>query len=153
MIDGERVLHEARYAHSVDAVWAALTDPAALAAWLMPNDFSPVVGHRFRLDARPDLGIIDAEVLQVEPPHLLRCRWIIEGTPTTLTIRLAADGSGTKLRLEHEGLPQQPRLGFDGGWADKLRDDLELVLRDARSPADAYVEGGWYRHPGMESSP
>ncbi len=28
-------------------VWAALTSSEALAAWLMPNDFQPVVGHRF----------------------------------------------------------------------------------------------------------
>src|SRR5258708_14103951 len=35
------------------SVWRALTDPAELAAWLMPNDFSAREGARFRLDARP----------------------------------------------------------------------------------------------------
>jgi uncharacterized protein YndB with AHSA1/START domain len=27
-----------------DKVWKALTDPAQLARWLMPNDFEPTVG-------------------------------------------------------------------------------------------------------------
>ncbi len=32
------------YAHPIGKVWAALTDPAALAEWLMVNDFEPQVG-------------------------------------------------------------------------------------------------------------
>ncbi len=63
MIEGERVVHTARYSHPVDAVWRALTEPGPLAVWLMPNDFAPVVGHRFRLDARPMFGFIEGEVL------------------------------------------------------------------------------------------
>lgn len=47
MIKGDRVIHKARYSHPVSAVWHALTDPAALSTWLMPNDFAPTVGQRF----------------------------------------------------------------------------------------------------------
>ena len=32
------------YGHPIDRVWAALTSSAALAAWLMPDDFHPEVG-------------------------------------------------------------------------------------------------------------
>ena len=46
MIDGDRIVHEVRYAHPVHAVWQALTDPAELAAWLMPSDFGPEPGRR-----------------------------------------------------------------------------------------------------------
>lgn len=133
MIDGDRVVHEVRYPHPVPAVWHALTEPAALAAWLMPNDFAATAGHRFRLDARPGFGFIDGEVLEVAPPHLLRCRWLVEGTATTVTIRLQADGHGTLLRLEHAGLPAGPRGSFDGGWGDKLRHDLVVVLAAGRN--------------------
>ncbi len=35
------------YPHPVDRVWEALTSSEALAAWLMPNDFKPAVGHHF----------------------------------------------------------------------------------------------------------
>ena len=53
MIEGDRVIHEARYPHPPERVWRALTDRAELAAWLMPNDFSLREGARFRFDARP----------------------------------------------------------------------------------------------------
>ena len=45
------LLFEVTYPHSPERVWRALTDPKALAAWLMPNDFAPVVGHRFTFRA------------------------------------------------------------------------------------------------------
>ena len=129
MIDGDRIVHEVRYPHPLQAVWDALTDPVSLSAWLMPTDFAPAAGHRFRLDARPEFGFVDGEVLDVRPPHLLRCRWTIAGVPTTVTVRLRADGEGgTLLRLEHAGLPAGQDTMFDGGWGAKLAYDLELVL-------------------------
>ena len=127
-MDGERVVHEAHYPHPVPAVWSALTDPAALAGWLMPNDFAPLAGHRFRFDARPRFGFIDGEVLEVEPPHLLRCRWTIESVDTLVTFRLEPEGAGTRLTLEHVGLSGPRHLEFDPGWAAKLAGDLPLLL-------------------------
>jgi uncharacterized protein YndB with AHSA1/START domain len=150
MIDGDRVVQEHRYPHPVEAVWHALTDPDALAAWLMPNDFALVVGHRFRLDARPEFGFIDGEVLEVAPPTLLRCRWTVDGVPTTLTVRLQAEGDGTLLRLEQAGLGPEKGANFDGGWGEKLGRDLELVLAGARDPARTRLDGGLYRHPDLE---
>jgi uncharacterized protein YndB with AHSA1/START domain len=129
MIRGDRILHEARYAHPVESVWRALTEPTELAVWLMPNDFVAEVGHRFQFDARPDFGFIDAEVLEIEAPRLLRCRWVVDGTPTTVTIRVEPDGDGTLLMLEHEALPPEPRTQFDGGWASKLQHDLAVLLQ------------------------
>ena len=129
MIEGERVTHEVHYPHPVDAVWSALTEPGALAIWLMPNDFAPLPGHRFRLDARPGFGFIDGEVLDVEPPHLLRCRWTIEGVDTLVTFRLEPEGSGTRLALEHIGLSGPRHLEFDPGWDAKLSGDLQQLLR------------------------
>ena len=83
MIDGTRVVHEVRFPHPPERVWRALTDRAELSAWLMPNDFTPEEGARFRLDARPDhLEPFDCEVLEVEPPRRLRTRWFVRGEPT-----------------------------------------------------------------------
>jgi uncharacterized protein YndB with AHSA1/START domain len=129
VIDGDRIVHEVRYPHPVETVWHALTSPASLSTWLMPTDFEPAVGHRFTLDARPEFGFIDGEVLDIEPPHLLRCRWTIAGIATTVTIRLQADETGgTLLRLEHAGLPDGQDAMFDGGWGAKLTHDLKLIL-------------------------
>jgi uncharacterized protein YndB with AHSA1/START domain len=152
VIDGDRVIHEVHYSHRIESIWQVITDPAAIAAWLMPNDFAPVVGHRFRLDARPMLGLIEGEVLEVEPPRFLRCRWMIEGASTTLIIRLEGDETGTLLRLEHIGLPSDPRAGFDGGWGDKLRHDVELVLSRQRHTERSRGKDGLIRHPDLEVS-
>ena len=37
------------YPHSIERVWRALTCRDALAQWLMPNDFEPVVGSVTRI--------------------------------------------------------------------------------------------------------
>ncbi len=62
-----RGLHfEFIYKHSPQRVWRALTDSAAIARWLMPNDFQPVVGHKFQLRTKPRPGfdgIVKCEVL------------------------------------------------------------------------------------------
>jgi len=47
---------EQTYPHPPERVWRALTDSAALAEWLMPNDFEPRVGHKFRFRSKPMPG-------------------------------------------------------------------------------------------------
>ena len=95
--------------YPIDVVWQALTDPAALADWVMPVEgFAPVVGQRFRFLAKPMPGwdgVINCEVLTVQAPERLVIRW--QGsrmrTPTTLTWSLAPTGAGTRLRVDHRG--------------------------------------------------
>lgn len=153
MIEHGRVVHEVRYQHPVPAVWHALTDRAALASWLMPNDFALAVGQRFRFDASPGFGIVDGEVLAVDPPHRLACRWVIEGRSTTVTFQLRADGPETVLRLEHDGLGPDAAASFDGGWGSKLDYDLPLVLAGERATADAIDDHGLLRHPALPLRP
>jgi uncharacterized protein YndB with AHSA1/START domain len=132
-----RVEHEVDYPHPPERVWRALVDPAELARWLMPNDFVAVPGRRFTFDARPALGVIDGEVLEAEPPRLLRCRWSGEFGDTVVTFRLTPVPGGTRLHLEHTGWPdhaREERDGFDGGWNDKLTDDLPRLLRKEHHP-------------------
>jgi uncharacterized protein YndB with AHSA1/START domain len=106
---GRDITLEAVLPHPVDAVWEALTDPAALADWLMPvEEFAPVVGQRFRFRAKPMPGwdgVVDCEVLAVEPLQRLVIRW--QGSRmrrhTTVTWTLTPVQSGTRLRLDHVG--------------------------------------------------
>jgi uncharacterized protein YndB with AHSA1/START domain len=118
-----------RFPHPIDQVWAALTDRAALAQWLMPNDFEPRVGHRFRFEAGPPRGDIDAEVLLLESPTRMELRWMLDGVATTVTFRLTADGDGTLLHLEHADIADASRAQFDGGWVEKF-DALARVLKE-----------------------
>lgn len=132
------IVLDAVYPHPPERVWRALTDPNELAAWLMPNDFAPRVGHKFQFRVKPMWGwrgIVDCEVREVEPPRRLSYTW--QGDPkyrvTTVTwiLQPTADG-GTRLTLEHRGF-----RGFGGmmlkwmlgsGWKKMFRTSLPAVL-------------------------
>jgi uncharacterized protein YndB with AHSA1/START domain len=123
--------------HRPERVWRALTDPEQLAAWLMPNDFAPAVGHRFtfRTDPKPGFdGIVHCEVLDLEPPRLLRISWRGGGLDTTVTWTLVPEGRGTRMFLEHAGFDpddaaqQQVRRILDGGWRSHVLRRIEQVL-------------------------
>jgi len=95
--------------HPPALVWSALTDPEALATWLMPvEDFAPVVGQKFVLRAKPMPGwdgIVHCEVTEVDEPHVLTYAWRGSAMRHTTTVRwqLSAVDNGTRLRLEHNG--------------------------------------------------
>jgi uncharacterized protein YndB with AHSA1/START domain len=98
-------------------VWKALTEPALLAAWLLPNDIRPEVGARFtfQADAEAGGGAIECEVLDVDAPRLLRYSWRAADADrdardraldsvVTFVLAETADG-GTHFRLVHDGFP------------------------------------------------
>lgn len=153
MIEGDRVIHEARYPHPPERVWRALTDRAELAAWLMPNDFSLREGARFRLDPRPRHSEpFECEVVEIELFRRLRTRWMVAGRATTVTFELHSDGIETVLRVVHDGLPPDEQPNFDGGWGTKFATDLGLVLDGARDPADPTPSAeGLVSHPAVSS--
>lgn len=127
--------------HPPEKVWRALTEPELLAAWLMPNDFEPRVGHRFtfRTDPVPGHGfdgIVHCEVLELVPARRLRISWAGGGIDTTVTWDLLPQGRGTRLMLSHEGFSEDdPRQQatmrlLGGGWAGHLVRRLEQVLAE-----------------------
>ena len=98
-----------------ESIWRALTTSELIATWLMPNDFTAVVGHRFNFRTRPmgtwD-GVVHCEVLICEPPHLLRYSWKggSDSDPargsrldTTVTWTLTPVAGGTHLKMVHDG--------------------------------------------------
>ncbi len=96
------------YAHSPERVWNALTDPRALAQWMLPTTFKPLPGHRFRFtrpSAEGKRQSVHCQVVEVEVPHRLAYTWQAEEdrAPTLVTWTLEAVAEGTCLRLEHIG--------------------------------------------------
>jgi uncharacterized protein YndB with AHSA1/START domain len=83
-----------------EKVWRGLTEPELHAKWWAPGDIAPVVGHRFTLRMPAPWGERACEVLEVVP--LERFVYTFNGT-WTLTWTLVAEGSGTRLLLEHSG--------------------------------------------------
>ena len=113
-------------------VWAALTTPELLAAWWVPGDIEPVVGHEFLLEM-PGWGNVPCTVLEVVEPELL----VYTFADWTLTWRLVAEGTGTRLILEHAGFDLtngQHQFAFDNmgpGWRDEILPRLAAVLEDS----------------------
>jgi uncharacterized protein YndB with AHSA1/START domain len=132
----------------------ALTDPRALAEWLMPNDFSPVVGHKFRFQVDPmpgcGHGLTECEVLEVDPPRRLVYSWsghFKKGRPqlgrTIVTWTLTPEGEGTRLVLVQSGLeniPFIPRQMMRFGWGTMVKRFIPKVL--ARVSTDGVFSPG-----------
>lgn len=131
--------------HPPIVVWRALTTPQVLAQWLMPNDFAPVVGHRFTFRSEPIeaahfSGVIACEVLELREPELLIISWSDASAgndmKTTVTFRLEAHDGGTRLSLVQSGFrpdhqnDQLARKIMGGGWAGHLLRRLGAILSD-----------------------
>jgi uncharacterized protein YndB with AHSA1/START domain len=129
-----------------EQVWRALTEPQLLAAWLMPNDIKPEIGHRFTFRAAPVPGwdgTVHCEVLVVERHQRLRYSWrggsdrlkdygARLDTVVTWTLTPSASG-GTRLRLEHDGFPLESFAftKMNEGWRGKVVPRIAQVLAEA----------------------
>jgi uncharacterized protein YndB with AHSA1/START domain len=131
--DGRSVVVEREIPFPPEKLWRALTQPHLIEEWLMKNDFKPVVGHSFSLRANPQPnwnGVIDCEVLAVEPNRELSYTWGSLGLKTVVTLTLTPTSTGTHLRVEQTGFaPDRPQnyQGAKYGW-QKFLSNLEQVL-------------------------
>lgn len=108
--------------HPPEKIWRALTEGGLIEEWLMKNDFQPVVGHRFSFRSTPVPnwdGIIDGEVLAVEPNSRLAYSWTSMGLKTVVAFTLTPTANGTHLRMEQSGFRSETDANFKGatyGW-------------------------------------
>ena len=123
-------------AHPPEKVWRALTTQPLIEDWLMANDFEPKVGHRFSLRTNPVggwNGVIDCEVLAVEPNQRLSYTWASMGLESVVTFTLTPTASGARLRMEQSGFaPDQDQnyRGAQWGWnnfLDRLQQTVSRV--------------------------
>lgn len=119
--------------HSPEKIWRALTEGALVKEWLMDNDFRPVVGHRFNFRSTPMPnwnGIIDGEVLVVEPNKKLSYSWSSMGLGSVVVWTLVATKGGTLVRMEQSGFRLDQEAAYKGasyGW-QKFIGGLERVV-------------------------
>ncbi|WP_455273945.1 SRPBCC family protein [Rhizobium herbae] len=132
------VIVEREIAHPPEKLWRALTQPHLISEWLMKNDFSPVVGHQFNLRGEWG-GVLDCEVLIVEPQRTLSYTWIFKHDDpafdlnSVVTFSLSPTAKGTHLRMEQSGFRPDQRQAYGGakaGWPEFLA-KLEQVLAGA----------------------
>jgi uncharacterized protein YndB with AHSA1/START domain len=120
-----------------EKIWRALTQPHLIEEWLMKNDFNPIVGHRFNL--RGDWGgVLDCEVLAVEPNKTLSYTWnflhsdAAYNLRSVVTFTLTPTRAGTHLRMEQSGFaPDQKQAyqGARGGWQQFFANLEQVVAR------------------------
>jgi uncharacterized protein YndB with AHSA1/START domain len=116
------VVIEKELPHPPEKVWRALTQGSLIKEWMMDNDFQPVVGHRFQFRSTPVPnwnGIVDSEVLIVEPNEKLSYSWGSMGLESVVVWTLAATEGGTLVRIEQSGFGPDQDHAYKGatyGW-------------------------------------
>ena len=111
------VVVEREFPYPPEKIWRALTQPHLIEAWLMKNDFKPVLEHRFNLSA--DWGAVACQVLAIEPNKTLSYTWAAYGLESVVTWTLTPTSAGTRLQMEQSGFrpdQQQAYQGAQGGW-------------------------------------
>lgn len=122
-----------------EQVWRALTEPELLATWWVPGDVEATVGHRFHLEM-PGFGSIPCIVTEVEPhtrfAYTFNGHWM-------LIWRLVAEGTGTRLLLDHTGFElddTRERSAFERmgiGWRDTVLPRLAEAMLGSTDPRPA----------------
>ncbi|SEC22520.1 SRPBCC domain-containing protein [Paenibacillus sp. GP183] len=83
----------------IQKVWNAVATSEGIAAWFMPNDFQPVAGFEFHLNAGP-FGNSPCKVTVIDPPNRLSFEW---GKDWSLTFELTELDGKTEFTFIHSG--------------------------------------------------
>jgi uncharacterized protein YndB with AHSA1/START domain len=129
------VVIERTFPHPPEKLWRALTESPLITQWLMKNDFEPVAGRKFQLRSEPVPnwnGIIDCEVMVVEPLKRLSYSWGTMGLESVVLFTLTPTDGGTHLRMEHSGFPTDQDAAYKGatyGW-QRFLGQLDKVVAE-----------------------
>jgi uncharacterized protein YndB with AHSA1/START domain len=112
--DGSHILRFVRhFHHSVEQVWAAITEPEQLVTWLAEAEIDPRKGGRIQLrwlntDEHGNSAVMNATITQFDPPRLLEydgdihgvLRWELQEVPAgcVLTFSSTLPAPNTRLR-------------------------------------------------------
>jgi uncharacterized protein YndB with AHSA1/START domain len=109
----------------IQKVWQAVATSEGIAAWFMPNDFQPKLGHEFTLQTQ--FGPIACKVLDLDPPHVLSFSWGDFGWRVSFALK---DLKGkTEFTLIH------------AGWGKP--DDILPMVSEKHSVIHAKMNEGW----------
>ena len=133
--DGEHILRfERRFDHPIERVWAALTEPEELVAWLADADVDLVKGGRIELrwlntDDQGNSAVLHGTITELEPLRVIEYLGDIHGR---LRWELRRDGNGCVLTFTSTlPAPNEWLVSSLAGWDIHL-DHLAAAL-DGRS--------------------
>ncbi|WP_217597367.1 SRPBCC domain-containing protein [Cohnella sp. GbtcB17] len=94
----------------IEKVWKMVSTAEGISAWFMPpNDFEPVVGHEFTINAG-QFGMSPCKVTAFDPPERFAINW---GKDWTLSFELKAlSDSRTAFTLTHGGWDEDTLTEF-----------------------------------------
>jgi uncharacterized protein YndB with AHSA1/START domain len=116
IVNGDTVRLERDFPFTADKLWAYLTAPDGLRAWIAEGDIGP---ERAELRFLDDGSEIAGGVTAWDPPHVVEFEW--NGGPTQATgsrvrFELIAAAAGTRLVLTHSRANRAAVLDFAAGW-------------------------------------
>ena len=123
--------------HGPEKVWRALTDPAMLAAWLLPVldlKLEPGAAFTFKTQPYPGWdGSVNCQVLEIDAQRKLSYTWVVgDMLDTVVTFTLSPSASGTRLSLVQSGFKPDQKQNFGGaryGWKMMGRKLVDLLDR------------------------
>ncbi|BFH62338.1 MULTISPECIES: SRPBCC family protein [Paenibacillus] len=130
------IRHTGVFNAPIDKVWKAVATSDGLAAWFMPNDFEPVVGHEFHLNAGP-YGMSPCKVTEIDPPHRLSFDW---GKDWQLTFELKDMDGKTEVTIIHSGWSEDTVTEF-GQPHTIIRGNMDKGWEGLHRKLGTFVEG------------
>jgi len=119
----ESISFEFDFHHLPEKVWRALTEPALLAEWLLPNvglKLEPGTAFTFNAPPQPGWdGMVNCRLLEIEAYKKISYSWVVGGMDTVVTFTLTPTASGTRLSLVQSGFKPDQKRNFAGaryGW-------------------------------------
>ena len=148
----DNLAFEAFYPHPPEKVWQALTDPSAMADWLMTGTFEPRVGFRYELSSKTLR--VTGEVLESTQPSWLSYTWDDgeAGSPSVVTWTLEPKDDGTLLRLEHAAIEEpvvliEARMNWPQALSRLMRQPVPIVYDDLEENEPLLARAGFRQEP------
>ncbi|GAA3801230.1 SRPBCC family protein [Sphaerisporangium flaviroseum] len=126
--EARTVLLRRTYDAPAEDVWDALTDPARISRWFLPITGDLRLGGKYQLE-----GNAGGEILQCEPPRLLKASWVYGEEPaepggSVVEVRLSpGPGGETVFELEHTAIVDPEWWAKYGPGAVGVGWDLALL--------------------------
>jgi uncharacterized protein YndB with AHSA1/START domain len=120
----DAVVREIYIEASPETVWEFFVDPEKVVLWKgVATEIELRPGGRRWLDMHGDRDIAVGEHTVIDPPRHIGFTWGWEGDDlvppgsSTVDVFLTEEAGGTRVRLEHRGLPSaEQREKHGGGW-------------------------------------
>lgn len=130
---------------SPETIFPFFTDPEQMVRWKGSEaSLDPRPGGAYRCQVTPE-ALAVGEYVEVDPPHrvVFTFGWegdeVVPPSSSTIEITLEPSGSGTLVRLEHSGLPEDRTAQHGEGWVHYL-ERLEVAATGGDPGPDPWAQ-------------